>query len=373
MCLMLANVALAKKKPAEPEEHFQTDFSISPRYEYIASGSETLANRAIVTSKLSIQKSWFSFVIEGFGEFDNVPAQDQIRRTPNTGYLQEAYIEGKWSSLYIRLGKQALRWSDTWVIPSLDVWTGRRFNRFLFDPQTEQFNHSTGASLSYAVQNFSIDLVGITNLGESTFPEPYPETVPGYRQSDTGYGGRIQYDISGFHFSALAAQQATRFYSGATANYAFDSIVPKLEAGYKMDTNDPTIIGSSIQNPTNTYFGTVGIDFFIGRWTITPQFTGFTIPDPKIEYQNEGIAYISITYQADPHDLQAAAYYNTVNQDSFLTLTYNYHLNNHFSIGGFIQRYSGDINVTEPSLYAEYQKIIGGNGVATGARIEAIF
>jgi len=351
---------------AKSKDPFQTELDLSPRYEYISSSTQELANRLILKSKLSVQKQWFTFYFDGFAEFDNVPVEDTIRRTPNMGYLQELYVEGKWDSIFVRLGKQALRWSETWVLPSLDIWTGRRWNRFLFDPQSEQFNHSTGGSVSYVGRNFTLDAVGITNLGETELPQPLAPTIPGYTQNNTGGGVRGQLDVAGFHFSAIGAQQATRFYSGVTGNYAFDFMVPKLEGGMVTDTHDPVTSGQ-----TQVYFGTAGIDFFAGRWTITPQFTGFTNQNPYLPYQNEGIAYVSATYQDNPHDLQMSALYNPVNYDSFCNISYNYNLNNHVSVGGFLQSYYGVINVPMPSIYAQYANIVG-TGFIAGARFEVL-
>ncbi len=106
--------------------------------------------------------------------------------------LQEAYLEYKQESYFIRVGRQALRWSESWTLPSLDIWTGRRFNRLYFDPLADQLTHSTGATFSYAQDTFSVELVSFWDLAETFFPEPIPEVTP---KKETSFGGRVKWSL----------------------------------------------------------------------------------------------------------------------------------------------------------------------------------
>ncbi len=328
----------------------QADLTFSPRYEYVA-GADELVNRFILKSKLNANAGPLSVYVEGFGDFDSSPSATGARRSPQQGYLQEAYLEFKHNSFYIRLGRQAMRWSETWSVPSLDIWTGRRFNRLYFDPLSEQLTHSTGASFSYASQVFSLDMVVVNELAETTYPEPFPRTLSDNPDHLTSFGGRAKLNMGGFGFSAIGAQVVEKKTYGLTANYAFDRFVPKFEIATSHDD------GVLVLNRRDEYFSTLGCDIFLGNVILLPQVTFY---DFGALYQRnndfQSAYYLSLQWNPNRHDLQAQVYFNSTTQDSFASLSYGYNISDYFTLTGFVQNYHG----YDGSLYNTFQNITGG-------------
>lgn len=338
----------------------RADFSIAPRYEYIAADNEEFANRLIIKSKLGANKGYFGFYLDGFAEFDQNKVESALRRSPDRGYLQEAYLEFKKNSIYIRAGRQALRWSEMWVVPSLDIWTARRWNRLYLDPLSEQLVHPTGVSFSYARQSFSLDLVGITNLAENTYPEGVPPAAPPDADQTNG-GVRVQLDLGGFHFSGIGAKQEQKYLYGVGVNYAFDAFVPKLEVGGRTD-NSPTPLYDRPQE----WFAAAGADVFLGNWIFTPQVTVFDYGDLRQKSGDpQSIYYLSGQWKVEPHDFQISGFTNPVNQDYFWSVSYSYNLSRYFSAGGFVQDYYGE----KGSLQYLYRQLTG-DGLVAGVRLE---
>ena len=138
------------------------DFVFNPRYEVIRQnepGKEILIHRTLITSHFLAQSSRAKFYIDGFGEYEGAPSsQREWRRQENRAYLQEAYVEFKGDIFFMKIGQQALRWSDSWILPSLDVWTARRYERLFVDPLPQQLSHSAGAVFTIAQEKWSADL-----------------------------------------------------------------------------------------------------------------------------------------------------------------------------------------------------------------------
>lgn len=328
----------------------RADFLIAPRYEYITGNQEELANRVLIKSKLNANAGYFGLYFEGFAEFENNKVEAENRRSPHRGYLQEGYVEFKYNSIYLRAGRQALRWSEMWVVPSLDIWTARRWNRLYFDPLSEQLVYPEGVSFSYATQSFSVDLVGVTSLAENTYPEPIEEIGQDQQdKSEASGGARVQFDLGGFHFSGIGAKLAKKYSYGVGANYAWDSAVPKLEWG---GTRDETA------EPVTEYFAAAGVDIFWDTWILTPQITVF---------DSQSIYYLSGQKKTDLHDFQFQGFVNPYNRDSFWSLSYSYNLTKNFSLGGFVQDYYGEAE----TLHWIYRQITG-EGLVAGLRLELI-
>lgn len=314
---------------------------LAPRYEYIG-GKYELANRLQLKSKLSWSYKDFSFYAEAFGETDGAASARKYGRTTNRGYLQEVFLEYKWKSFYVRVGKQAMRWSESWSLPSLDLWTGRKFNRLFFDDFPNQLNHSSGILTSYASKNFSVDLVGVTDVAENEFPSAYPYTPPPKKNS---WGGRAKWNLKGFGLTALAARINEKNSVGGGLNYAFESFVPKVEYGTLQE---------------RSVFSTLGCDFFLGNWILLPQ---VTFADGSSTY------YTSLQWNPNKHDLQAQVFVNPQTKDSFASLSYAYNWTDHLSTAAFVQQYEG----SQPGLYSIYKDIVGGTGLASGVRAELEF
>ncbi|XGC80233.1 hypothetical protein ACES2L_12955 [Bdellovibrio bacteriovorus] len=323
----------------------RADLTGSARYEYIRGSEEELAHRFIVKSKLNSNLGPFGIFVEGFGEVEGNEDQAFIRRSPSKGYLQEAYLEFKLDSFYVRVGRQALRWSESWTLPSLDVWTGRRFNRLFFDSLADQLTHPTGASFTYAADTFSLELAGIGEVAETTYPIPIPETD---NEKNTSFGARVKWTLGGFGFSALSAQVLNKNVYGLTGNYAFETAVPKFEVGQITDT--------SILSPLkkDQSFVTAGCDLFLGNWIVLPQVSYFETNGLSGEDQQSSY-YLSAQWNPNRHDIQVQVFTNTTTEDSFGSISYGYNWTDYFTILGFVQNYSG-----QTGLYQIYEEITGG-------------
>lgn len=331
----------------------RADLTGAARYDYIQGKDEELANRLLIKGKLNSNVGPFGIFAEGFGEFEGNEDQAFIRRSPSRGYLQEAYFEFKLESFFVRVGRQALRWSESWTLPSLDVWTGRRFNRLFFDPLSDQLTHSTGASFSYAKDTFSLELAGIGELAENFYPVPVPEAEV---EKNTSFGGRVKWSLGGFGFSALSAQVLKKYYYGFSANYAFDVAVPKFEVGYVNDTTPDLPIKRDYM------FSTVGCDLFLGNWIILPQVSYFEV-NGLTKNETQMSYYVTAQWNPNRHDIQMQIFSNPQAEDSFVSASYGYNLTDYFTASGFVQNYEG-----ATGLYNIYEEITG--GLVMGVRFE---
>ncbi|UOF01072.1 alginate export family protein [Bdellovibrio reynosensis] len=324
----------------------RADLTGAARYEYIRGSEEELAHRLLVKSKLNSNLGPFGIFIEGFGEVEGNEDQAFIRRSPTKGYLQEAYLEFKLESFYVRVGRQALRWSESWTLPSLDVWTGRRFNRLFFDPLADQLTHPTGATFTYAADTFSLELAGIGEVAETTYPIPLPQVE---NEKNTSFGARAKWTLGGFGFSAMSAQVLQKNTFGATANYAFETAVPKIELG--------RTVNSSILSPFVKYsdYQTVGCDIFLGNWILLPQISMFKADSSSEIFEEQTSYYLSAQWNPNRHDIQVQVFTNTTTEDSFGSISYGYNWTDYFTILGFVQNYSG-----QSGLYKIYEEITGG-------------
>lgn len=324
----------------------RADLTVAPRYDYILGKEQELANRFLVKSKLNSSVGPFGLYLEGFSEFEGNEQQRELRRSAPRGYLQEAYFEFKLSSFFVRVGRQALRWSESWTVPSLDIWTGRRWNRLFFDPLAEQLTHPTGASFSYAKDDFSLDLVGIGEVAETVYPEPLPEVKV---DKNTSFGGRAKWMVGGFGLAAMTAQSQGKNYYGFSGNYAFDQAVPKFELGTSHDGTEQS-------------FATLGCDVFLGNWILLPQLSTYEVKG-LLGKETQSTFYLSVQWNPDRHDVQLQAFHNLKTEDSFVGASYGYNLTDYVSISGFVQNYQGN-----QGLYKVYEDLTG--GTLFGVRFE---
>lgn len=324
----------------------QADLVLAPRYDYIRGSKEELAHRLLLKGTLNAGSGPFSLFVEGFGELEENEDQAFIRRSPSQGYLQEAYLEFKLDSFYVRVGRQAIRWSEMWSLPSLDVWSGRRWSRLFFDPFQEQLTHPTGALFSYATDRWSVDLVGVGETAVSTYPEPLPK---GEEAENNSFGGRLKLDLSGVGLSFVSAQILNRNHYGLTANYAFDYLVPKVELGYVDDTTLPSTV------KRDRSFATVGADLFLGNWIILPQVTAFEV-NLATQSETQTSLYLSAQWNPNRHNVFVQVYQNSSAQDLFMNVSYGYNWMDWLTTTVFAQSYQG----RDGGLYDIYEQITGG-------------
>lgn len=313
------------------------------------------AERALIRGKFNVDHGPFSVYVEGLAEGETLADRREERRLRgSSAILQEGYVEYKASSFFLKAGKQAMRWSDMWVTPSLDVWTARRWNRFLFDPQPEQLEHSTGVSASYAVEGFSADLFAVSELARSRFPEPLPEFATPESRSGNG-GARVKWEAGGFGFSVLGARAGMKDIAGGAVNFATENFVPKLEIGRAWDRTPSLMPGS------DGSFVAGGVDVFSGAWTFQPQLTVF---DFSRAGGAQTIVYLSGTRSTEKHDLEIQSFVNTVTHDSFFNAYYGYNWKDWFQTGVFVQNYDG----VDGGLFTLFKRLTG--GPVYGVRLE---
>ncbi len=184
--------------------------------------------------------------------------------------------------------------------------------------------------------SFSVDLVGIGELAENTYPFPFTDTIP---EKMSHFGGRLKWSLGGFSFTALSAQIQNKNYYGLSGNYAFDQFVPKIEMGSKN---------------SETSFGTLGVDMFIGSWVLMPQVSVYEVQGLE-QKETHTTVYFSFQWNPSRFDIQVQAYKNVKNEDAFVSASCGYNLTDSFTLSGFAQNYAG----TE-GLYRIYQEMTGG-------------
>ena len=314
------------------------DLTLTPRLEYVRGEKGDMDERFLFKTQAQYPLGdYVTFYFDGFGEFENDREARIVRRSPSRGYLQELYLELKNGAFYLKAGRQALRWSEMWILPSLDVWTGRRYNRLFLDPLSEQMTHPTGILASYALEAVSFDAVWVYQSGEFIFPQPMEEKINLPPREFYG-GGRVKVDIANFGLSALAAKSEYQEIFGGSVNYSFEKVVPKIEAGhFKQKTS------YRLSSSEEDEFVGLGADIFLDSLTIQPQVTYFDFQypgDTGTDFQS--IFYLSGTFQKKKHNIQVQTFFNSATYDFFASFRYAFNLTKHWTIAGYIQHYSTD-------------------------------
>lgn len=331
---------------------------MTPRFESLHGVDGKLAERGILKVKASGQAEPYAFYIEGFGEGETQENSRDSRRVPSEFILQEAYLEFKLNSFYLRAGKQAMRWSEMWVLPSLDLWTGRRWNRLLYDPQPEQLDHSGGVSMAWVREGWSIEGVALSEVARTRFPQPLPETLDHPDRENISGGFRAKADVAGAGFSVVAGKAHYFETVGGSLNYAFETFVPKIEIGQK--SGRPPGLARSIEK-----FGALGIDFFWGDLTLQPQLTLSQVEDDLGQMSDPEIwSYCGLTWVRNRHEVQAQVVYHDPTADSFINIFYAQNIKDWIQIGTFAQNYEGSGN----TLFGLYREMTG--GWVLGLRLE---
>lgn len=320
------------------------------------------SHHLLVKMDYQIQLGRFRFYGDGFFDGAILTNEEFARRSISRGTHQELYIEYQATpAWFFRVGTQAMRWSEMWTLPSVDIWTGRRYERYFVDPTAEQLSHSTGARLSYAGALWSWDLVLVPRLAVTTYPEPLPVNNEIENES-VSYGAKLSYENSGYKGSLLLAKRQSETWAGLAGNYAFESWVPKFELGVqKVPANQ--FVGEKTE-----VFGSFGADLFIESFVLTPQLALFDFGDLKNDRGNYQSAYfLGVSRQTSDFDFQMQLFRNSTYQDDFYSLYLGWFVREDVTLGGFVQYYNGEDNM---SLYDVMKDQLGNNGTLVGIRIE---
>ena len=354
--------------------------TVNPRLDSIQTKEKQSFTRSFLKTTLTYQiqpstKLYAEVFADGFLSYPDRSEWYEFYK--GTLGLQELYLEYSYQSLFLKLGQQAVRWSEMWIFPSLDIWTGRRWERFLIDPIDEQLTYPSGILISYAAEFFSLDVFSPTRLAQSTYPSDLESSNT---QTRTGgdWGVRTRFNLNEWNFGLIAAQvtdnaaqnadlTSKKQTSGGTVSYAFDEFVSKFE-----------YLQTKHEEAKEVAFA-FGMDFFLGDWTIFPQMNAYSYEDTATQVKLAGTStYLNLRYGGEKHTFEATAFQNDTKSEvevsnqavqtklkaSFWTLLYSYNMQPGFSVGVYHQNYFGE---NEPR-FAEYQELTG--GTLSGIRFE---
>ncbi len=226
------------------------------------------------------------FVSYDIAEEDRRPiGNPDLRKSRNESDLNELWFDATFESIGIRVGRQPIRWSQSWTLPSLDIFTGRRSNRLFLDPLIDQLTHPDAVRLTKSIQlaerTIEVEAVRIIQSAPNRYAEPIgnqdriDNDVFGAKAS-TRFGSL---DI-GFVFSSTDKGAAKGSTAGLFGSYAFEKVVAKFEAG---------------EATRNARFAMLGFDWFLDSLMIGPQVTVFT--DPLLSNRDGiALAYLPVLY-----------------------------------------------------------------------------
>ncbi len=317
--------------------------SLQVRLESIQ-GAKPLAERVIAKPKLQASHGQFTLRGEVFAEADTankIPYRDGKDARLQ---LQELYVEWTGGPLLVRVGQQALRWSDSWSLPSLDYWTARKFDRLFLDPLEDQLKHSTGTLLRYTSDSVDLDAFGVFRLAQNDLPRGSLQTNEDW---DAHGGLKAKLRLSGFDISPTYAYISEKHHYGAGMSYALEDLVPKLEWGS--------------DESQNTFY-TAGFDLFLGDFTFFPQFTLLRVS--KNFY--EKILYLPVRFTKDKSTLMLENYLTHKARAGYFSVSYSYDISEHYQLGAFFQNYDSGSPL---NLIAQYRQIT--EGWVTGLRLQS--
>ncbi|MCX7978001.1 MAG: hypothetical protein N2578_03265 [Bdellovibrionaceae bacterium] len=337
-------------------------WTVSPRVEFIQGSKKDISRRLVTNADFNLQGENWLWSADAFFDVDFVTSETlRTRRGQSRAYLQELFFEWRISSLYLRFGRQPLRWSDSWILPSLDLWTGRKWNRLLLDPLDEQLNHSSGITAIWAGEDLSFEGAFIPEVAQSQYPEPLPETFD--KSEGTSGGLRIRRVSDGLNWSVVLGRADRRDMLGFSLNTATDFAVPKLEVGELRDNTRALSVSGEVQ-----HFLSAGADIFVGNWTWQPQMTLVRSEDRFTSKERRStIFYFSGSRSHRKHEWQWQFYRNQELEDFYGSLEYRYALDQLQSFSGFVKNYQGS---EKSPLFRSYSELTGGWTVGVSYRLD---
>ncbi len=334
---------------------FETNFDLNSRLDLLNGTKEIQSEQGLLKVSGGGRGKQFSFYAEGFFSGDLAEAAKN-RRTQSTAALQEAYFETRWRFLFARVGRQPVRWSESWLSPSLDIWTARRYNRAFFDPLAEQLIHSTGVLISAASDKSSLDFFQALWPAVDQYPKPLPESTTEY-SPQFGLRGKTQL-FGGLDVSALYALRNDDQVYGFNSSYAFESVVPKIELGTTVDRELNRAINS---------FASLELDFFIGTWSILPQIESVSLAPAFGPETRSTYFYMPIRYSEDAHSFEVQILKKLSATEFFGGALYTYSFANGVQLSGVLQDYEGETG----TLFGLYKDYTG--GFVGGVRLAYLF
>lgn len=278
--------------------------------------------------------------------------------------LNEAWIDFAFKNgIGLRFGRQPIRWSQSWTLPSLDLLTGRRFHRFFIDPLIDQLTHPDAVRLTatgnLAETMWDIDLVQVFGSAPFQFAAPLVNRDrENLGETAIKLGtklGLLEMAIIGSS-KTISGTSKRENRSGLVTSYAFEKTVLKLE------------VGNSDQN---TSFATIGTDWFLDDWMVGPQFTSFR--DPANRTESETLFYLPVRYNHAKWQMELDLLLGfgpkksgptNPNDDRFLSFRVGYEIYEGLVASALAQHYKGEAG----RLLGQAQSLLG--ETVFGIRIE---
>lgn len=320
---------------------------VSARPEYTRGAHKSVAERIMLLGKGSVKGDHLTLFADGFIESDRGNLAEE-RRSQNTQALQELYLQGRWEPFFIKIGRQSLRWSESWTLPSLDLWTARRWNRLFIDPLSEQLAHPTGVSSSLLLSDFSFDVAMITDPARNQWQQPLPENT---EDQKTEQGARIKWRSPvGLDIALVGFRTQKKDLLGTSLSYALDDLVLKSEFGRQNEDN---------------YFVSVGADIFIGDFSILPQFTHYRALAESMLGNDQRLFYLPIKWSSQKHSIELQAYRQADLRDNFGAISYTYTFSDYLSGTAYWQGYEGS-----SVLFRSYEQMTSGSVVGIRLQVD---
>jgi hypothetical protein len=320
--------------------------SATVRLEHLQ-GREPISSRASMKPVLDLSGGPFRLHGEGLLEadaLDKIPYADKQRAR----FLpQEGYLDIDLSPLLLRLGMQALRWSESWSIPSLDFWTARRWDRYFFDPLADQLKHPIGGLMRYSSPELEFEAFASVLTPEDSYPYGLNQKTEEWKWRAPDAGGRIRARLDGWDFSPAYAYVRGKHNYGFSINMALDNVVPKLEVG---------------ADDTKAFFIVAGVDVFIDQWTLTPQVTVYRASP---EADTDRSFYLPLRYESG-RNLVEYQMLSSESGDVFWGAEYTRSFNDIVSASVFLQDYQGLGN----GLVSSFNTVVD-SGWIGGLRLKA--
>lgn len=312
------------------------------------------AQRLFLKTQAMVKNDWFSFNTEAFFERDLAQADleplgsPDLRKSRAYAALQEAYVDARWSSVFLRVGRQPVRWSQSWTLPSLDRFTGRRWNRLFVDPVPEQLTHPDGVLLSYASSEIEAEIFQVVQTAENMFPQPIANTD---RMTESQTGVRVKARLKGVDVQLVLHNRPDETFVGNALSYAFDCCVLRAEAGMSHDERGFVIAGFD-------YFGTFA-ESIGGEINFGPQLTWYQ--DPLVTGKDvEAVAYVPIRLAWGKNAIELQGYRNLKVDEDYAALLLSRELGEvaktSFKASLYAQNYDGPVG----RLFGMYRELTDG-------------
>lgn len=317
-------------------------FEYVPRFDHLQTWRSDTSTPESYTERFFLKGAWDSsgsiaslpirMRVEGFTERETTGRREEATESD----LQEAWLDASVNDFSMRLGRQPLRWSQSWTLPSVDYFTGRRLHRLFIDPLPEQLTHPDALRLLYATSRAEIEVVRIAQSSPTRQPKPLGRID---RRDDQQWGARANAKFGAVNLTAMARTlevrtatlaNARRTDGGLQGSWSMNDFVLKTEMG-----------AGQIESTSQTQFFIFGVDYFKGDWSFTPQLT--TWKDRDLTANRDEIQiYVPVRWMKDKWSAEAEVLHTVGQRDQYINLGLSREIRDGFAISVIFQDYIGD-------------------------------